>query len=389
VTSQGGPQCRRPAAPAYGKGPGPWPGEVVSGGAPPCAVSGGPGYPGMHDRAREWFDLRTSHWQDWPLDRLLEARERTGAQISVVIPARNEQHTVGGVVTAIRDALMSRAPLIDEIVVIDSDSADETAQAAAGAGATVHRARDIAPALGAYPGKGEALWKALLVTQGDLLVFIDADLTHWGTHFVTGLLGPLLADPGVQLVKGFYARLRTGTDGSASTEGGRVTELVARPLLSLWWPELGGVVQPLAGEWAARRGLMESLRIPVGYGVELSTLLDTAAGHGLEAIAQVDLDARAHRHQADHDLALMAAELLLVAERRRGPGPVPPDAMPADRVPPDAGPPDAGPPTATLQQFVRARGRVQPRERPVPVQERPPVATVRETVRSSRQGAGS
>jgi glucosyl-3-phosphoglycerate synthase len=382
----------------------------------------------MHDRAREWFDLRTSHWQNWPLDRLLEARERTGARISVVIPARNEQHTVGGVVTAIRDTLMSRAPLIDEIVVIDSDSADETARAAAGAGATVHRARDIAPALGAYPGKGEALWKALLVTQGDLLVFIDADLTHWGTHFVTGLLGPLFADPGVQLVKGFYARLRTGTDGSASTEGGRVTELVARPLLSLWWPELGGVVQPLAGEWAARRGLMESLQIPVGYGVELSTLLDTAAGYGLEAIAQVDLDARAHRHQADHDLALMAAELLLVAERRRARGPMPPDtgpdtgppdtgppdARPPDTAQPDTGPPDArppdaaqpdtaqpdtgppdaaqpdtGPPAATLQQFVRARGRVLPRERPVPVQERPPVATVRGTGPPGRWGAGA
>jgi glucosyl-3-phosphoglycerate synthase len=172
----------------------------------------------------------------------------------------------------------------------------------------------------------------------------------------------------------------------------------------LWWPELGGVVQPLAGEWAARRGLMESLQIPVGYGVELSTLLDTAAGHGLDAIAQVDLDARAHRHQADHDLALMAAELLLVAERRRGRGSVPPDAGPPgtaqpDAGPLDAGPPgtaqpdagplDAGPPAATLQQFVRARGRVQPRERPVPVQERPPVATVRGTEPPGRRGSGS
>ena len=169
----------------------------------------------------------------------------------------------------------------------------------------------------AIPGKGEALWKSLLVTEGDLLVFIDADLTQWGPHFVTGLLGPLLADPGVQLVKGFYARIAAGTDGSASTEGGRVTELVARPLLSLWWPELSGVVQPLAGEWAARRELMESLSIPVGYGVELSTLLDTAATRGLDAIAQVDLGSRGHKHQTDHDLALMAAELLIVAERRR------------------------------------------------------------------------
>ena len=163
----------------------------------------------------------------------------------------------------------------------------------------------------------------------------------------------------MQLVKGFYARIATGTDGSTSTEGGRVTELVARPLLSLWWPELSGVVQPLAGEWAARRELMQSLSIPVGYGVELSTLLDTAATRGLDAIAQVDLGSRAHKHQTDHDLALMAAELLIVAERRRpkagrGRGPMPASPL--------------------LQQFVREGAQVRPVARPVPVQERPPVA---------------
>ena len=181
----------------------------------------------------------------------------------------------------------------------------------------MYRASEVAPDLGTFPGKGEALWKSLLVTKGDLLVFVDADLTHWGPHFVTGLLGPLLADPQVLLVKGFYERLYTGGDGSVTADGGRVTELVARPLLSLWWPELAGVVQPLAGEWAARRDLMESLPVPVGYGVELAVLLDTAAAHGLDAVAQVDLGSRGHQHQASHDLAVMAAELLLVAERRR------------------------------------------------------------------------
>jgi glucosyl-3-phosphoglycerate synthase len=237
------------------------------------------------------------------------------------------------------------------VVVIDSDSADGTAAVAAEAGATVHRARDIAPELGTYPGKGEALWKSLLVTESDLLVFIDADLTHWGPHFVTGLLGPLFAEPGVLLVKGFYARR---TDRSWPAEGGRVTELLARPLLSLRWPELSGVVQPLAGEWAARRQLMESLSIPVGYGVEFSTLVDTAARHGLDCIAQVDLGARGHKHQTDHDLALMAAELLVVAERRRPDGAVP--ASPQ------------------LHQFVREGARVRPVTRLVPVQERQPVA---------------
>ena len=309
----------------------------------------------MQDHARTWLRRQTSHWRDWPPERLLAAKRAAGARISVVIPARNEERTVGRVVGALRQALLVDIPLVDEIIVVDSDSTDGTGRAAERAGGAVHRARDIAPALGSYPGKGEALWKSLLVTQGDLLVFVDADLTRWGPHFVTGLVGPLLADPQVRLVKGFYERVRTERDGSTSTEGGRVTELVARPLLSLWWPQLAGVVQPLAGEWAARRSLMESLTIPVGYGVELSTLLDTFTRYGLDALAQVDLGSRAHRHQADHDLALMAAELLAVAEARR------------DRPEPPGG---------QLHQFVRENGEVRPRSRPIPTRERPPVATL-------------
>ncbi len=315
----------------------------------------------MQDHARAWLRRQTSHWRDWPPERLLAAKRAAGTRISVVIPARNEERTVGCVVAAVRQALLVDLPLVDEVIVIDSDSTDGTARAAERAGGTVYRARDIAPALGSYPGKGEALWKSLLVTHGDLLVFVDADLTRWGPHFVTGLLGPLLAgqpNPGqqVQLVKGFYERVRTERDGSTSSEGGRVTELVARPLLSLWWPELAGVVQPLAGEWAARRGLMESLTIPVGYGVELSTLLDTFTRYGLGALAQVDLGSRAHRHQADHDLALMAAELMVVAEARRD---------------------HPGTPGRELHQFAREDGRVRPRSLAIPSHERPPTATVR------------
>jgi glucosyl-3-phosphoglycerate synthase len=316
--------------------------------------------------AAAWFGRRTSRWPDWPLPRLLAGKRRQGVTVSVVIPARNEQRTVARVVTALVRALVSDAGLVDEVVVMDSDSTDATADVAAGAGAKVYRASDVAPGLGTFPGKGEALWKSLLVTSGDLLVFVDADLTHWGPHFVTGLLGPLLADPQVLLVKGFYERLRTGADGSTSADGGRVTELVARPLLSLWWPELAGVVQPLAGEWAARRELMESLPVPVGYGVELAALLDTARRHGLDAIAQVDLGRRGHRHQASHDLAVMAAELLVVAERRR---PAAGRLAPRDR----------------LHQFVRAGGGVRPRSRPVPVHERPPLRSLAE----GRNGPGT
>ena len=219
------------------------------------------------------------------------------------------------------------------------------------------------PTSGTFPGKGEALWKSLLVTKGDLLVFVDADLTHWGPHFVTGLLGPLLDDPQVRLVKGFYERLYAAGDGSVTADGGRVTELVARPLLSLWWPELTGVVQPLAGEWAARRDLMESLSIPVGYGIELAALIDTAAAHGLDAIAQVDLGRRGHKHQASHDLALMAAELLLVAERRRAVTGQTQQSPRQQRV--------------ELRQFVRADGEMRQRSRTVPVDERPPAKSIR------------
>lgn len=313
----------------------------------------------MEDRPGAWLPHRTSRWQDWPHDWLLAAKARLGVTISVVIPARNEQRTVADVAGAIDRELVRGVPLVDELVVMDSDSTDATGVAAAAAGAVVYRTSDVAPATGSYQGKGEALWKSLLVTKGDLLVFVDADLTSWGPHFVSGLVGPLLADEQVRLVKGFYTRVRTESDGSTSTEGGRVTELVARPLISLWWPELADVVQPLAGEWAARRSLMESLSIPVGYGVELATLMDTAATYGLDAVAQVDLGSRAHRHQANHDLALMAAELLVVAERRRS-GP----AGLGDQV--------------LLRQFVRAQdGQPVQVSRPVPVAERPPARSLR------------
>jgi len=316
----------------------------------------------MEERNDAWFTRRTSRWQDWPPERLLAAKQQHGVTVSVVIPARNEQRTVGSVVGSVAHSLIETVPLVDELIVMDSDSTDATAEVAARAGAVVYPASEVLQAAGSFPGKGEALWKSLLVSKGDLLVFVDADLTRWGPHFVSGLLGPLLSDEQVQLVKGFYTRVRTESDGSVSTEGGRVTELVARPLISLWWPELAGVVQPLAGEWAARRTLMESLSIPVGYGVELATLMDTVSQHGLDAVAQVDLGSRAHRHQANHDLALMAAELLLVAERRR-PGGAARNDVPAG---------------TSLQQFVRdAAGQAIRVSRPVPVTERPPAATVR------------
>ena len=274
--------------------------------------------------------IRTCHWDDWTLDALLDARR--GTTVSLVVPARNEAATVGDVVARVRKRLMDTVALLDEIVVIDSDSTDNTSAVAADAGAVVHRAADIRPDLGTRPGKGEAMWKSLFVTRGELIVFMDADLLDWDTHFVPGLLGPLLTDPDVELVKGFYER----PFGDTPYEGGRVTELVARPLISLLFPALAGLHQPLAGEWAVRRSLFEALSVPTGYAVELAALIDTLAGRGAAAIAQVDLGRRAHRHQSLRDLGGMAREIMAMALVRSGIGPgtlpAPDDRPPAREV---------------------------------------------------------
>jgi glucosyl-3-phosphoglycerate synthase len=270
----------------------------------------------VHQQARDWYERQTFDAADWTSAQLLAVK---GAQrISVVIPARNEESSVGSVVTTIRAELVEATALVDELIVIDSLSTDATADQARAHGAVVHSVADIRADLGVRAGKGEALWKSQFVATGDLLVFIDADLTEWGPHFVTGLLGPMLTDPATLLVKGFYDRLFESDNEVPSSEGGRVTELVARPLLAARWPELAALVQPLAGEWAIRRSLFERLPVPVGYGVEFATLVDTWAQHGLDALAQVDLGRRGHRHQSVHDLSVMALEILRVADVRSG-----------------------------------------------------------------------
>ena len=265
--------------------------------------------------SQDWFATATHHWSDWSLDDLLRAKADGGHVVSLVVPARNEAATVGDVVTRVRSRLMDTVQLIDEIIVIDSDSTDDTYEVAEDAGAVVHRSAEIRPDLGSYPGKGEAMWKSLFVTRGDLIVFMDADLTDWDTHFVPGLLGPLLTTP-ASLVKGFYERPLTSGDTEMPYEGGRVTELVARPLIAVHFPELAGLVQPLAGEWAIRRDLMLRLSVPTGYAVELAALIDTVRSDGLGALAQVNLGRRAHRHQALRDLGAMATQIMAAAQRR-------------------------------------------------------------------------
>jgi glucosyl-3-phosphoglycerate synthase len=305
----------------------------------------------MQASAQKWFAARTAPAAAWSLDRLRRAKGTR--RIAVVIPARNEAATIGEIVSTIRRALVTEAGLVDELVVMDSRSTDDTAERAASAGAVVHRVDAVRPDLGAFPGKGEAIWKSQFVTDSDIVVFIDGDLTQWGVHFVTGLLGPILDDDTVLLCKGFYDRNFSGDGTGESVSGGRVTELVARPLLNLFWPELAAVVQPLGGEWAIRRSLLGALPVPVGYGVEFATLVDTWAGYGLDAIAQVDLGERGHTHQSVHDLGVMAAEILTVAARRLGLTP---------------------PATGELAQFQRVLG-AEWVARTVPDEERPPHAS--------------
>ncbi len=286
--------------------------------------------PALSAEVEAWFERRTHHWTEWDLDALATAK---GARVvSLVVPARNEAATVGDVVAKLRAALVDTVALLDEIVVIDSDSTDDTYAVATDAGATVHRSAEIRPDLGSLPGKGEAMWKSMFVTTGEIVVFIDADLLDWDTHFVPGLLGPLLNQPEVELVKGFYERPMLSSDVAVPFEGGRVTELVARPLIALLFPELGRIHQPLAGEWAVRRSLFEQLHVPHGYAVELASLVDTVRLRGLDAIAQVDLGTRAHRHQSLRDLGGMSTQILAAALARIGAGPEIDERPPAEGV---------------------------------------------------------
>jgi glucosyl-3-phosphoglycerate synthase len=261
-----------------------------------------------------WLRRRTSAAADWPLDALLAAKG--DARISVVLPARDEEETVGAIVGAIRADLVERVPLVDEVVVVDSRSTDGTAAAAVAAGAEVVAQDEVLPGHGRMSGKGEALWKSLAATSGDLIVFIDADLRGFAPSYVTGLLGPLLADPAVGYVKGCYDRPLVAGGLPVEGGGGRVTELVARPMINLHWPLLAGVMQPLGGEYAGRRDLLERLPFVTGYGVEIALLLDVFQDGGLDAIAQVDLGRRLHSHQSTEALGVMSSQILLTAWSR-------------------------------------------------------------------------
>ncbi|MEU5087413.1 glucosyl-3-phosphoglycerate synthase [Streptomyces sp. NPDC021356] len=307
----------------------------------------------MLEEVERW--LRTRSWSvaDRPLDGVLAAKRASGSAVSVVLPALNEEETVGDIVAVIRRDLMARAPLVDELVVVDSGSTDRTSQVAAAAGARVVHRDAILPRIPAVPGKGEVLWRSLLVTRGDVVCFVDADLREFSADFVTGIVGPLLTDPEVQLVKAMYDRPL----GTAAGQGGRVTELMARPLLNMHWPQLAGFVQPLGGEYAARRALLEQLPFPVGYGVELGMLVDALHLVGLDALAQVDVGERIHRHQDGQALGRMSAAIYRTAQLRLARGHL---------IRP------------TLTQFERGEDGFEPRTYSVDTEERPPMTEIAE-----------
>ncbi len=256
--------------------------------------------------------MRLFDHETFTVDELLGAKgDHT---VTVALPAKNEAPTIEVIITTIRQGLMDGIGLVDELIVIDDHSTDDTAAIARQAGAEVYPAGEILPRFGAGHGKGEALWKSLYVSTGDIICWCDADIRNYDNRFILGPLGPLLFHPDISFTKGFYRRpLRDDGEG-----GGRVTELVARPLISSLFPHLGPLVQPLSGEFAGRRTVLEAVPFSRGYAVDLALLIDLTERFGLDAIGQVDLGTRIHRNRPLRELGPQAAAITNMVLRRAG-----------------------------------------------------------------------
>ena len=259
-----------------------------------------------------WLEKNTFHYSDFKdLNRLVALKTKKNLKISLCLPTLNEEQTIAKEIIILKSELMTRYPLLDEIVVVDSGSTDETTKIARAYGADVYEATKILPHLEQFKGKGENLWKALYITKGDIIVYLDADIKNIHHRFAYGLIGPLLLYDHIKFVKAFYDRpISIGKSKMRPTGGGRVTELVIRPLFSLFFPELTQLIQPLSGEYAGFREVFERIPFPIGYGVETSMNLDIYEKWGLDVIAQVDLDRRIHRNQDTKALGRMAFAIL-------------------------------------------------------------------------------
>jgi glucosyl-3-phosphoglycerate synthase len=258
-----------------------------------------------------WFASHTYTTRSDDTAELAATKRALGLAISVCIPALNEAATIGPICEVIAGSLMGPQGLVDELLVVDPGSTDGTGTVAMAGGATVvsrHPAlNEVAPGAG---GKGAALWSSLASATGDIVVWLDADTKNFGAHFVTGLVAPLLHDPNLRLVKAFYDRPLVAGENFLAAEGGRVTELVVRPMLNLFYPSLAGVIQPLAGECAVRRADVMQLPFVGGYGVEVALLIDVVERWGLGAVAQADLGVRIHRNRDLLELGQMSFEIL-------------------------------------------------------------------------------
>ena len=259
-----------------------------------------------------WLKKNTFHYTDFKdLNRLVDEKVKKDLKISLCLPTLNEEKTIAKEIIIMKSELMTRYPLLDEIVVVDSGSTDKTREIARDYGADVFEADDILPQLDKFRGKGENLWKALYITRGDIIIYLDADIKNIHHRFAYGLLGPLLLHDNIKFAKAFYDRpISIGKNKLRPTGGGRVTELVIRPLFSLFFPELTQLMQPLSGEYAGYREIFEQIPFPIGYGVETSMNIDIYKNWGLEVMAQVDLDRRIHSNQDTKALGRMAFVIL-------------------------------------------------------------------------------
>lgn len=317
----------------------------------------------LSPQLREWFDRRTFLGAPDPSE-VAAAKRARGVTVSVCLPALDEAATIGAICRTISGELVDGCRLVDELIVVDSGSVDTTVAEAEAGGARVVAAAEVLAGLVEppdVPGKGEVLWKSLAVAGGDVVVWLDSDTRSFGSHFVTNLVAPLLADPGILLCKGFYRRPLATERGELGAGGGRVTELTARPLLNLLFPELAGLVQPLSGEYAGRREALMSLPMFTGYAVEAGILIDLVARAGLDAVAQADLGTRVHRNRDVGALGRMASEIaqaILVAAEDLG------------RLK------TADPLHERLVQFDQSSTEPEPLETRVRLQRRPPMSTV-------------
>jgi glucosyl-3-phosphoglycerate synthase len=269
--------------------------------------------------AVEWFKHRSYDYRQFSdLGALARRKRELGLTVSAVLPCRNVADTVGGIVDVIHDVneRSGENALVDQILAVDADSADGTAEVAASRGAEVYSENELMSNHGGAHGKGDAMWRSLSVARGDLVMYIDADTRDFKPQLVYGILGPILEVPEVRFVKAAYRRPFMSHEAIEQDGGGRVTELTTKPLFNLFYPELTGFVQPLAGEFVADRELFSSIPFLTGYAVETGIMIDVLKKVGLDAMAQVDLGARQNRHQPLRDLSRMSYSVLRAVARR-------------------------------------------------------------------------